>query len=503
MRATGDTNLRKNAITLLLLLGFLLLPISSSAISSTLAQPYSQNHTASEGILEHVPYVWQEINGFCGWAAASIALQYIDVDLDLHDVFAVSTIGFSYAYIHYNDTILTYPGAIYTQAEPLDFLADLHGVNYTIYLSGDLTGAAEYEQYWESQGINVGILGGEVEAFALMRNSIDAGYPLIISVDPIWLPPADYDILRLQSSTGGAHGVVIVGYNDTSGTAKIMDPGVGSFGDLFGYPDDGRGNYTEITYTALNNAWSQRYYISNLLIPVDAPVSDYSSRLGSMIRDKLLGVGTVYAAGSSSAYLWDFGEKAFRKMSEDFSVAGLTAYFSIFDGIDNEVAFKSSILLFMGLGIESAVTLQYLSFRKAVEKLPSLLPDIDLATFVQSAEDALPHMDALSSNNTLIFPGNLTYIDGLVSETFYEMSIEYNETGDMANTLALYSTELGQISTHLLGVANGWLAAGNALAEIWSNNPLIVYGPLILLAAAAAGVTVLYAIFQIRSKPSQ
>ncbi len=484
-------------------MGFILVPISSSGVSQTTIAMPSQMTLADSGLLEHVPYVWQEINGFCGWAAASIALQYIGVALDLHDVFAASTIGFSYAYVHYNDTILTYPGAIYTQAEPLDFMADLYGVNYTIYMSQDLTGASEYEQYWESEGINVGLLSGEVEAFNLMRSSIDAGYPLVISVDPIWLPQSDYDVLRAQSATGGAHGVVIVGYNDTSGTARIMDPGVGSFGDQFGYPSDGRGNYTEITYTALNNAWSQRYYISNLLIPVGAVVDNFDDRLGSMIRDKLLGVGTVYSPGSTSAYLWDFGEQAFRQMSQDFTVDGLTSYFSIFDGIDNEVAFKSSILLFMGLGIETAVTLQYLSYRTAVQSLPSLISDVDLTSFVSAAEGALPHMAALSSNSTLIFPGNLTHIEGLVSETFYDMSLEYNETGDMANTLAVYSTELNAISAHLLGVADGWLAAGNALAEIWSNNPLVVYGPVILIGAAAAGVIVLYAIFHLRSKPSQ
>ncbi len=496
--------MKRTALIFVFLIGFLLIPISSNVSSpSFVTFSYQTNTVSSEGLLEGVPYVWQEMNGFCGWAAASIALQYIDVDLDLHDVFAASTIGFSYAYIHYNDTILTYPGAIYTQAEPLDFLADLYGVNYTIYLSEELTGAMEYEQYWESLGINVGLLSGEAEAFTLLRNSIDAGYPLVISVDPIWLPPEDYDILRAQSATGGAHGVVVVGYNDTSGTAIIIDPGVGSFGELFGYPEDGRGNYTEITYTALNNAWSQRYYISNLLVPVDGAVDDFSDRLGTMIRDKLLGVGAVYSPGSSSAFLWDYGEQAFRKMSEDFSVAGLTDYFSIFDGIDNEVEFKASVLLFMGLGIESAMTLQYLSFRKAVEKLPTLITDVDLSSFVDAAEAAIPHMDALSSNATLIYPGDLEKIEGLVSQTFYDMSTEYNETGDMENTLAEFSTQLNEISNHLLGVAEGWLAAGNALSEIWTNNPLIMYGPVILVGSVVAGVIVIFAFSKIRAKPSQ
>ncbi len=495
--------MRKTIVGFAMLVMLVFMPLTPTGSEISPMTVIQEPVLSGEGLLQQVPYVWQEINGFCGWAAASIALQHIGVDLSLHDIFAVSTIGFSYAYIHYNDTILTYPGAIYTQAEPLDFLADLYGVNYTIFLSEDLTGATQYEQYWESQGINVGLLGSEAEAFNLMRQSIDAGYPLIVSVDPVWLPASDYDILREDDASGGAHGVVIVGYNDTRGTATIMDPGVGSFGDQFGFPDDGRGNYTEITYTALNNAWSNRYYISNLLKPVGEKVSDYSDRLGTMVRDKLLGVGSVYAPGSSSAYLWRYGEQGFRLMSEDLAVSGLTEYLSIFDGIDNERLFKSSVLLFIGLGIESALTIQYLSYRKAVKVLPSLMPDVDLTDFVSAAESALPHMEALSSNVSLIYPGELNRLEGIISKTFYNMSQEYNRTGDMAGTLQQYSSELDTISAHLMGVADGWLAAGNALAQIWPNDPLIVYGPAIVLGLAVVGVTVIFAVIKIRSKPSQ
>ncbi|MFW9913836.1 MAG: hypothetical protein ACFFEU_15260, partial [Candidatus Thorarchaeota archaeon] len=87
----------------------------------------------SEGIVENVPYVWQEINGLCAWAATSAAIQAAGVDLDLHDVLAATSVGFSFAYVRYNDTWLIYPGPIYMQAEPTQFLADLYGLNLTMY----------------------------------------------------------------------------------------------------------------------------------------------------------------------------------------------------------------------------------------------------------------------------------------------------------------------------------------------------------------------------------
>jgi hypothetical protein len=490
------------AIGLFVLLALPFVPMATTDGSVT-STPTTLFLPSSAGQLSGVPYEWQEINGFCAWAASAMALQYIGVNVNMHDVFAASSIGFSFAYIHYNDTILVYPGVIYTQAEPINFLADLYGVNYTIYLSEELSGASDYEQIWESEGINVGLLSGQTAAFNLMRSSINAGYPLLISVDPMWLPEADYDYLRTEGVSGGAHAVLIVGYNDTQGVATIMDPGVGSFGSLFGYPTDGRGINVSITYTALNNAWSSRYYISNLFKPLGQPAPDFEDRLGQMIRDKLLGVGDIYAPGSTSAYLWSFGENGFRKMAQDFTVDGLSQYMSIFDGIENERMFKSSILLFIGLGIETAVTLQYLSYRTALESLPSLMPDTDLTAFVNDASKALPDMAALSSNSTLIYPGDLSHIEGLVSKTFYNMSQQYNSTGDLGATLSQYSSELNEISSHLLGIADSWQAAGNALADIWPNNPFIVYEPFILLGVIGAGAVVLFVIVHIRTRPSQ
>lgn len=472
----------------------------------TLIPAYSIHQVSAAddaALLKDVPYVWQEINGFCTWAAESTVLQYFNLDLSLHDLFAATTIGFSWAYIKYQDSMLIIPGALYQQVEPTKFMADLYGLNFSIYLDSSLPGAENAQQIWQKEGVSVGLLDDETQAFALLRATIDRGTPLILSVDPSWLPEDDYDYLREHDISGGGHAIVMVGYNDSTGVATIVDPGVGSFGENFGYPSDGRGNYTEITYTALNSAWKARGYITMVLEPMGDPVTDIADRLGPLVRDKLLGVSTSYNAYSASAYLWKYGETGFRQMSSDLTPDGLTQFLSQFKDRNDSDTFIASALVFIGVGLESQLTLQYLSYRKALEALPRLLPEQNLTDFVEAGSLALPHFQALASNISLIEPLNLTLHDSLAFKTFYNISAEFNKTLDIEQSLKDYSDELAIIDNHLLAIADSWKAAGQALAEIWPNDPFVLYGPYLILAGLGLGVTVIYVVWRITKRPSQ
>ncbi|MFW9807289.1 MAG: BtrH N-terminal domain-containing protein [Candidatus Thorarchaeota archaeon] len=458
---------------------------------------------AQSGLLPAHNYVWQEINGFCAWAATAMAMQYAGVDVNMHDVFAASTIGFSFAYFRFDDTLLIIPGAIYTQAEPTNFLAELYGVNYTIYLGDTIPNLEQTVQVWESEGLRVGVLDGQAAAFDLMRDTIDRGYPLLISVDPAYLPSPDYDILRAQGISGGAHGILIVGYNDTEGLATIVDPGVGSFGESFGYPIDGRGNYTQITYTALIDAWSNRYFISNTFFPGGTPITPIENTLGPMVRDKLLGVGHIYSPTSANALVGKFGQAAFRKMSEDITIDGLKSFLQQFDGVDDEINFKASMLYFIGIGLEAQVTLQYLSFRTALVSLPALMPDVNLTAFVEAGDVSLPAFDRITDNSSLIFPGNVSQATGMVATTFLDIAETFNATGDIDEALNPHQSTLNAISSDLLIIADSWRDAGNVLAEYWPNDFLTVYGPIILFAGGGVGALVIVLVYWIWKKESQ
>ncbi|MFW9893510.1 MAG: C39 family peptidase, partial [Candidatus Thorarchaeota archaeon] len=328
-----------SAIVLVLAM-VLIIPTSTFGVT----QPQTTFTTSAEVILPSQDYIWQEINGFCAWAATAMAMQYAGVDLDLYDVFASSTIGFSFAYFRFDDAFLMFPGALLTQVEPTNFLANLYGVNYTQYLGSDIPDLEQTVQVYQSQGINIGIIDGQTEAMDFMRKTIDRGYPILISVDPMFLPASDYDILRDQNLSGGGHGVLVVGYNDTSNTATIIDPGVGSFGENFSYPIDGRGNYTSISYTLLLDAWSARYYITSTFMPTTSQTISIDNQLGPMVRDKLLGVGTTYFPSSPNAYVGQFGQAGFRGLSTDLTSDGLKSYLSLFDDVEDEVNFKSQLL---------------------------------------------------------------------------------------------------------------------------------------------------------------
>lgn len=456
-----------------------------------------------QGIVSGVPYVWQEINGFCNWAGTSILLQSVGVDADLHDVLALTGVGFSFAYIRYNDTILIYPGAFFQQIFPVKFVTDLYGLNYTLYFGDQVPSAESQLEQLRQMGVNAGLIRSSSEAFSLIRSSIDSGNPVLISVDPRWLPISDYDILRARNQTGGGHGVVVVGYDDTAGTVTIIDPGVGSFGADFGYPYDGRGNYSQISYTALESAWSSRYYISVIIKPGGTPVADATSQIGPYVRDLLLGDSQRYAPGSQSAFLWSFGERGFRKMSADMTADVIRGYLGIFDGIANERQFKTALLRYIGIGIEAQVTLQYLAYRAALYRLPKYLVGVNLTEFIQKGELALPHFAALSNNKTLIDPGNLTACDGLASTVLRQIAEHYNSTGNIDVALETYSQGLAELSSHLLGIADSWRDAGLELAEIWPNDFITVYGPYIVVGGVVVGLVVVLAFWYTKRRPSQ
>ncbi|MFW9926559.1 MAG: hypothetical protein ACFFDM_07335, partial [Candidatus Thorarchaeota archaeon] len=96
--------------SVLVLAFVLMLMIPVSAYGAT--QPQSTFTLSAEALLPSQEYIWQEINGFCAWAATAMAMQYAGVDLDLYDVFAASTIGFSFAYFRYDESFLMFPGAL-------------------------------------------------------------------------------------------------------------------------------------------------------------------------------------------------------------------------------------------------------------------------------------------------------------------------------------------------------------------------------------------------------
>jgi hypothetical protein len=132
-----------------------------------------------------------------------------------------------------------------------------------------------------------------------------------------------------------------------------------------------------------------------------------------------------------------------------------------------------------------------------------LMSETDLTDFVDAGQDALPAFEDIADNSSLIFPGNISQSTGFVATTFLEIAEAFNASGNIDTTLAPYESTLDSISTDLLTIADSWRDAGNALAEIWPNDFLTVYGPVLAFAGGGVAVLIIGVIWYMSKKPSQ
>jgi hypothetical protein len=344
------------------------------------------------------------------------------------------------------------------------------------------------------QGVELEILIGEEDAWELIRSSIDLGYPLVLSVDPYYLPPEDFDILRQYTATyaktGVGHAVLLVGYNDTAEVAYVMDPGVGTFGENYGYPQDNRWFYN-ISYSQLNLAWEPLMYSAICVKPGNGPPADFNLRLGEHICNRLLGNRTSYFKGYEDFYFLSVGADAFRGMSLDMTIEGLKLYLEEFQA-------KELILRRLGNQIEAGMTLQYLSYRTALESLPNLLPDIDLVQFLEAGRLALPHLEALSDNSTLISQNGASR-DSLLFTTFNGIADSYEANLSIDEALDEYSEEIEVIAGHLLAIAESWKSAGETLSTALGRIQQSLLGQITIIAASVS-VIIVVAVIVLRKR---
>jgi hypothetical protein len=454
----------------------------------------NHNLSADAGEVTGVPYVWQEINGFCNWASVTMALQYIGVPLDLHEVFAASGIGFSASYLRFEENLLFWPGAFYRQLAPLDVLSSLYGLNTSMYMDSSTDIGIGYQ----SIGANYTSVHGWQDALTLMKQTIDSGYPLLLWVDPYYLPHSDYDIVRDLGITSNisqsGHTLLLVGYNDTSEDAQLMDPGIGAFGENFGFPSDESWNY-DINYTSLRSAWGSLAYGAFLIKPDTGKLVDFENQVGTYAIDRLRGKRASYLTeGEEDNFFWNFGADAFRGLAYDLTADSLLEYIEYFEVSDPSV--KAILLRRLGIQIEGCLTIQYLSFRSAIKTLPSLLPNVDLHEFISTCQEALPHFEVLSDNSSMIeieYSGGVT----IMTVTFCNIASSCNSSisGDVQEAVDEHDADLAQIIDHLMEIADVWDAAADALERALQGDETLT---LVLVSSSIVGIVVLVVVFNRR-----
>jgi hypothetical protein len=447
-----------------------------------------------------VPYVWQEINGFCFPSALSMVLQSMGLDLSLYDILAASGSGFSMVSISVNEAMTFFPGVMVRQLPWFEFITDLYGLEMQFYLDSSTDyglNALQILARWGSNCIDYSN-SNETSPFGVMRESIDAGYPLTISADTYYLPVEDWDLIRDYIGPmvpgGVGHAIVIVGYNDTSNQVQVYDPGVGLGTANHGYPDDGRWNYT-MTYAELFQAWQSAGFATFRVSNGTGQVVDFEDRLATYISNRMIGNRSAYFEGNENLFYLGTGADAFRGIGLDMCLEAIRDYAQNYMEVD-----KANALRALGQNLESMITMQYNAFRGSMDSLPDLLPSIELQSFLEEASEAIPHMDALSHNDTVKMSINIPSRDTLLYNTFFGMADHFDSTWDLDASINEFSEELEVISGHFIAIADAWRAAGETLSLELGDSSGLSTGDLIVVLGGGSAVLIVGAIIVIWRK---
>ena len=131
-----------------------------------------------------------------------MVLQSMGLDLSLYDVLAASGSGFSVISLSTDEAMVIYPGVMVRQIPWFEFFTDLYGLEMQFYLDSSTDyglNALQILAGWGSDCIDYSS-SNTTSPFGVMRESIDAGYPLAISADTYYLPVEDWDLIPALSS---------------------------------------------------------------------------------------------------------------------------------------------------------------------------------------------------------------------------------------------------------------------------------------------------------------
>ena len=490
--------MRSSRILSCILLGILISMASIPAEVSTVKGgiQFESVHSGSEEVTG-VPYVWQEVNGFCFPSALSMVLQSMGLDLSLYDILAASGSGFSIVSLSVDEAMTLLPGVMVRQIPWFEFFTDLYGLEMQFYLDSSTEygwNAKQILKAWDSECIDYNE-SNQITPLNVMRESIDAGYPLAISADTYYLPAEDWDIIRNyvgpMQPGGIGHAIVIVGYNDTSQRVQVYDPGVGLLGENYGYPDDGRWNYS-MSYNTLDDAWQSAGYATFRVSNGTGPLTDFEDRLVTYIAQRLLGNRSAYFEGYENYFYLSTGANAFRGMGLDMSIESIHDYCTHYLEVDKPTAIRV-----LGHNLEFMMTMQYHAFQSSLVSLPELLPSKNLEAFLDAASDALPHMDALSHNASITSGIDIIVRDTLLYNTFFGIASSFESSHDLVGAITEFSDELDEISGHFFAIADAWTAAGEALSNELDPQPLAI-GDLTVVIGGGVIICAMFIVLAIR-----
>jgi len=245
-----------------LLVVFIVLTLGATSFISILSLPASSDSSKSLGdssnlnvldtdnshIVEGVPYVSQEIDGYCFYAAVTMVLQYYGINTTLKEILHHSGVGYTLFYNHKYDLVKNQP----IFSEPSYFRYPLPELLFCQSISNMIELASLFNlgiNYWLPDQNTCSIELNWGEYWSRVKENITNNIPLITSVNVKYFPYANI-------SSG--HTVVIVGFNQTH--VFYNDPATA----LFSKPEDGfyANMSIDIFQKAVNSTPGTKFFVS-------------------------------------------------------------------------------------------------------------------------------------------------------------------------------------------------------------------------------------------------
>ncbi|MFX1579097.1 MAG: hypothetical protein ACFFBJ_05575, partial [Promethearchaeota archaeon] len=188
-------------------------------------------------------------------------------------------------------------------------------------------------------------------------------------------------------------------------------------------------------------------------------------RLASYISKRLIGNRSSYFEGFENFFYLSTGADAYRGMGLDMSLEAIRDYCTYYLEVNKPTAIRM-----LGHSLETMMTMQYMAYRGSLDSLPKLLPSFNLQDFIDEASKALPHMEALSSNESITSGITIKSRDTILYNTFFGMADSFEASLNLDEAISGFSDELDEIAGHLFEIANAWQASGEILVELVDSN---------------------------------
>lgn len=425
-----------------------------------------RNFESSQYMIPNVPYVWQEVNGLCAWASLDAVFQYFGVNTTLARLLDVSGTAFAFLYLRADPTLLFFTGPLGSQIPDTDFLAKTYGFDITWYFGEDTPGIEPLKPVLEEHGMNVTMLPSFTDGLEVLKQDLNNNIPVVVSINPLRFSTIrDYQALALPTAVIVGHGVVVVGYNNTH--IFVNDPGVGSFGNEYGYPTDQRGTYAPIPLEDFQLAWEDRNLLATKFIPKPnfnfAAEKLYGHAIERIIA-KLEGDESAYSYSQVMMFL---GADAFVKMGTDVKPGEFEEILNNWDDHfeQNRTQLVTTVAS-VKMAYLGALTLTYEAMQRATTDLFELLYGLDLyADALSSLSHSLSKFENLVDFSVLQFLGddskriNQTLID----EAFDPLIQALKEGKSLDTAIQISATQFETLGTQITSIGTALKTFSEAL----------------------------------------